>query len=350
MIAVATLGFAPAEERSISIALKNRAKGFSFVSDLSEANVVLVDVDKFSAPGDWKQYRPSHSPLLIDVSENQQADSAARGEFSASLRKPLRFSEMLSVICQVTDKHSAAGSVNACKASLADIQLAKRIAQKSIPKVERETEVVDPANYLLGFVLSAMSAASSHRFHAIHWSGKQWIVLDSLKKTAFLSIKQKVLRHIAILPNDQLNISHRLISEDETQAMRADIAYNCSYEELVWVLTQNTVRNQLQKGVSLDRHYRLKYWPNLARFPISDADIPLANLWIENPSSIMSLADRCKQPLDKTQAFAACCLNCGLLEEVVVSGHEVYNEPPTPIESRSRMKKVLSMILGRLAA
>lgn len=350
MIAIATLGFAPAEARSISIALKNRAKGFSFVSDLAEANVVLVDVDKFSAPGDWKQYCSGHSPLLINVSENHQTDSAAPGEFSASLRKPLRFSEMLSVICQVTDTHSATVSVNACKASHAEIHLAKKIAQKSMPKVERETEVVDPANYLLGYVLSAMSAASSHRLHRIRWSGNQWIVLDSLKKTAFLSIKQKVLRHIAILPSDQLNISHRPISEDEMQAMHADIAYGCSFEELVWVLTQNTVRNQLQKGLSLDRYYRMKYWPNLARFPISDADIPLANLWIENPNSVSSLADRCNQPLDKTRAFAACCLNCGLLEEVAASGHGVYRDTPTSIDSRSRMKKVLSMILGRLAA
>lgn len=350
MIAIATLGFAPAEERAISIALKNRAKGFSFVTDLAEANVVLVDVDKLSTPGDWKPYCSGHSPLLIDVSENQQSDSAARGDFSASLRKPLRFSEMLSVICEVTDKHSAAGSVNACKASHADIHLAKKISQKSMPKVERGTEVIDPANYLLGFVLSAMSAASSHRFHCIHWSGKQWIVLDALKKIAFLSIKQKVLRHIAILPNEQLNISHRSIGEDEMQAMLADFAYSCSLEELVWVLTQNTVRNQLQKGLSLDRYYRLKHWPNLARFPISDADIPLANLWIENPNSVSSLADRCNQPLDKTRAFAACCLNCGLLEEVAASEHGVYHEPPTQIESRSRMKKVLSMILGRLAA
>ena len=350
MIAIATLGFAPAEARSISIALKNRAKGFSFVSDLAEANVVLVDVDRFSTPGEWKQYCSGHSPLLIDVSENHQTDSPVQGEFSASLRKPLRFSEMLSVICQVTDEHSAVGSVNACKASHAEIHLAKKIAQKSIPKVERETEIVDPANYLLGFVLSVMSAASPHRYHCIRWSGNQWIVLDSLKKTAFLSIKQKVLRHIAIVPAEQMNISQRSIGEDEMQAMHADIAYGCAFEELVWVLTQNTVRNQLQKGLSLDRCYRLKHWPNLARFPISDADIPLANLWIEIPNSVSTLADRCSQPLDKTRAFAACCLNCGLLEEVAASEHGVYHEPPTPIDSRSRMKKVLSMILGRLAA
>jgi hypothetical protein len=350
MIAIATLGFAPAEARSISISLENRAKGFSFVADLAEANVVLVDTDKFPTPDDWKQYCSGHSPLLVDVSENHQTDSAARGEFSASLRKPLRFSEMLSVICQVTEKHSAAGSVNACKASHADIHLTKKIVQKSISKVERKTEVVDPANYLLGFVLSAMSAASSHRFRCIHWSGKQWIVLDLLKKTAILSIKQKVLRHIAILPNEQLDISHRSISEEEMQAMLADAVYRCSFEELVWVLTQVTVRNQLQKGLSLDRSYRLKYWPNLARFPISNADIPLANLWIENSNSVSTLADRCGQPLDKACAFAACCLNCGLLEEVVASEHEVYKAPPTPIESRGRMKKVLSMILGKLAA
>jgi hypothetical protein len=350
MIAIATLGFAPAEARSISIALKNRAKGFSFVADLAEANVVLVDIDKFPTPDDWKQYCSGHSPLLIDVSENRQTDSEARGEFSASLRKPLRFSEMLSVICQVTDERSAAHSANACKASHAEIHLAKKIARKCIPKVERETDIVDPANYLLGFVLSAMSAASPHRFHCIHWSGKQWIVLDSLKKTAFLSIKQKVLRHIAILPNDQMDISHRSISEDEMQSMLAGAVYRCSFEELVWVLTQNTVRNQLQKGLNPDRAYRLKHWPNLARFPISDADIPLANLWIESPNSISTLADRCNQPLDKTRAFAACCLNCGLLEEVIASEHEVYHAPPASIKSRSRMKKVLSMILGRLAA
>lgn len=350
MITVATFGFAPAEERSISIALMNRAKGFSFVSDLTEANVVLVDVDRCPTPGDWRQHCSSQGPLLIDVSNNHQPDGGTRGEFSASLRKPLRFSEMLSVICQVTDKHSTASSVNACKASHAGIHLAGKSAQKSIPKVERDIEVVDPSNYLLGSVLSAMSSVMTDRFHCIHWSGEQWIILDSRDKAAFLSIKQKVLRHMAILPKDQLHISHRLISEDDMLAMRADIAYKCSFEELTWILTQNTVRNQLQKGLSLDRYYRLKYWPNLARFPISDADIPLANLWIDNPNTILTLADRCKQSLDKTRAFAACCLNCGLLEEVAATEHRINDDCPTLIAPQSRMKKVLSMILGRLAA
>jgi len=350
MITVATIGFAPTEERSISIALKNRAKGFSFVSDLSQANVVLVDVDKCTRRSDWRRYFSSHRPLLINVSDNHQPDAGTQDDFSASLRKPIRFSEMLSVICQVTEKHSAVSSINACKASHAGIHMANKIARRSIPQLERDTDGVDPSNYLLGSVLSAMSSVSTERFHCIHWSSKQWIVLDSLEKAAFLSIKQKVLRHIAILPKDQLDISHRLISEDEMQAMRADFAYSCSFEELAWLLTQNTVRNQLQKGMSLDRYYRLKYWPNLARFPISDADIPLANLWIDNPNTILTLADRCNQPLEKTRAFAACCLNCGLLEEVATTEHKFNDSCPTMIEPQSRMKKVLSMILGRIAA
>ncbi len=350
MITVATLGFAPAEERSISIALMNRAKGFTFVSDLSQANVILVDVDKCTKPSDWRPHASSHRPLLIKVSDNNQPDNGKQNEFSASLRRPLRFSEMLLVISQVTEKHSAALSVGACKASNASIQLSNKIARRSIPQVERETEVVDPSNYLLGSVLSAMSSVTTERFHCIHWSCMQWIVLDSLKKIAFLSIKQKVLRHIAILPRDQLGISCRNISEDEMQAMRADFAYSCSFEELAWLLTQNTVRDQLQKGMRADQYYRLKYWPNLARFPISDADIPLANLWIDKPNSILTLADRCNQPLDKTRAFAACCLNCGLLEEVSATEYTTNDNCPTMLEPQSRMKKVLSMILGKLAA
>jgi hypothetical protein len=106
----------------------------------------------------------------------------------------------------------------------------------------------------------------------------------------------------------------------------------------------------MQLGLSLERLYRLKYWPNLARTPVSDADIPLANLWIENVNSIMSLSQRCNQPLEKARAFAACCYNSGLLEEVYDPSRPAETKHSAHAPQRHRVKQVLTMLLGKLAA
>ncbi len=350
MITIGVLGFAPAEEQSISIALKSRAKGVSFVSDLAEARVVLVDVDRVGKAKEWRLCRSQNNSLLIEVSANNALPDKLKQDFVASLRKPLRFSEMLSVICAAADKQPVASSEDACQASSARLHLASGRAKKALSKVSRDSDVIDPAEYLLGSVLSAMSPQRRDRYHAVGFAVDHWLLLDNEERYAYLSVKQKVLRHMAILPKQELQITHRAIDMDESRARMADVAYRCSFEELAWYLTRCTIRDQMQLGLSLDRVYRLKYWPNLARIPISDADIPLANLWIENANSILSLSERCNQPLDKARAFAACCHNSGLLEEVEESNRTAETKNSADAPPKHRVREVLTMILGRLAA
>jgi hypothetical protein len=350
MITIGVLGFAPAEEQSISIALKSRAKGVSFVSDLSNARIVLVDVDRVGKAKQWRLCRSQNNSLLIDVSVNNDLPDKLKRDFVASLRKPLRFSEMLSVICEAADKQSVADSETACKASNARIHIASVGSKKNLSKVNRNGDVVDPSKYLLGSLLSAISSTDEERYHCVYMSGDQWVILDRQNKSACLSVKQKVLRHMAILPVHDLQITQRTISEGDFRARMAHVAYRCSFEELIWFLTRCTVRDQLQLGLSLDRYYRLKHWPNLARLPVSDADIPLANLWIESANSILSLIDRCNQPIDKARTFAACCYNCGLLEEVSGSNRQADAKDPNAVRPQKRMREVLTMILGKLAA
>jgi hypothetical protein len=350
MITIGVLGFAPAEEQSISIALKSRAKGVSFVSDLSDARVVLVDVDRIGKAKQWRLCRSQNNSLLIDVSENNALPDKLKRDFVASLRKPLRFSEMLSVICEAADKQSVADSETACKASNARIHIASGGAKTNLSKINRSGDVVDPSKYLLGSLLSAISQTDKERYHSIHMSGDQWIILDRQDKSAYLSIKQKVFRHMAILPIHDLQITQRTISESDFRAQMMHVAHRCSFEELIWFLTRCTVRDQLQLGLSLDRNYRLKHWPNLARLPVSDADIPLANLWIESTNSILSLTERCNQPIDKARSFAACCYNCGLLEEVSETFQKADTHRTNVVSPQKRMRKVLTMFLGKLAA
>jgi len=351
MIPIAVLGFDSGPLRSLSIALANRGKGVCAIADWGQAQVGLVDIDQITEARQWRKVQRTNQAVLIAVCSNGKIPETYSKDFVFSISKPLRITELIKAVCKAAETKSDAVTEGDIR-RVAEIdkvgdaaQLIKDGPKTHLSKLFKDQEVVDPDQYLLGAVMANLERPTkkTKRFRKLQWLNQQWVLLDYDSGQAFHNIKQKVLRHAAITSLQGGRIRAKWIDKEQFEELKKEIQQECEIEKFIWMLTYYTIRSGRQKGLDIQRIYRLKCWPNLTRYSTGESDIPLANYWIDKPCSIASLAESLDIDPEITLPFAACCYNCGFLEEV-------GEETSAGVEKkRPRLRKVLSMILGKMS-
>lgn len=343
MVNLHLIGFSEAATNSLGIALRNRAQGVCTLSDVHSADVALVDLDETRDQENWRNLPQDHGLELIATSKDDQVPPQYEKEFSYFIKKPLRFSELLTSVSQAA-KSNDQKALDIKKASTAGSQVTDG-ERLRLSKVSRTQDLIDPARYLLGRVLSALHDATDENIRLLQWwSEKQWLVLDRDRNRVISNVGEQGIRRVAIMTLENLGIQERWIKGAQLDVLRTEANWECTEEEFVWLLTLYTVRTGGLNTLELDTPFRLSRWPNLARYSSSDKDLPLASCWVDTTCSVRELAAKMRLPLEQVLPFASCCLAIRFLQK----GQSRSEKAVEPVNKKG-LKRLLSMILGKLA-
>lgn len=346
MIKLGFLGFESNVESSICIALKNRAAQLCECSSSAEAEVVMVDLDNIQDQSQWQALRQSGNIKLIGASSVREQAIGGLSDFSGFVSKPVRFTQLLEQINLLTGASASQAIVDtAQRADLINAEAQKPRQQN----VERNSHLIDPQLYLLGVILNLLQQTEKAPLQRInlalerHDSEGKWLLLDTRKRKLYSSVSAKVLSHTALMELKHLpDPQPQAVSDSDLADYQQRAVLVLELETFVWNLTRDTIRNGQLKTLDPERRYRLKFWPNLTRVNEGNQAIALSSFWQANRVSARQLAEQFKLPETEVYRFAACCMNCDLLEA------ETPESAPPPAQTRGGLKKVLSMILKKL--
>ena len=341
MLNLVLIGLNESTSSALSMAMRNRAKGTCQISNADDADIALVDIDATTDSSQWKTLLNGRNIPLIAISQDGKISAQHQHEFQESLKKPLQFSALLSCVYR-------AGEIDA--SAISDLQHTSSASSKildtskkglsAVPFAEKS---IDPKDFLLGHVLSAIASADGEKYRLFEWSADQYLILNLPANKALFKIRKSVYRHLAILPMNKLDFTEQWITKQQLHLLQPEISWELCMEHFMWGLTQQTTRNRCLKQLHIDKPYKLRCWPDLAAYSTNQADIPIASYWVNHSSSITALAQTLSIPLEDVMTFASCCHACGFLEEQKES---TAKSAPPPL--RSGIMGVMSMILRKL--
>jgi len=328
----------------IGIALTDRTENIFVVSDEAIVDVGIFDIDNVPEKK-WRQLVSDKSYPVITLS------SAKKPYAHYHLTKPVKFSELVELICKLSGYTS--DTENAKNAALAADNIESSRKEKKFPKT-RHSNHYNPDKYITGFLSGILKQeATTPTYTLFSWTNDKWSIVDSKDRCIISNTNRWNLHHLSVTPLEKLD--YQKISARESSAYAKTATSNDSIEDILCFLAPYLSGKSLPDAVHLNQRYRLSTWPNLTQCALSNNDLVIAAYWTENSASIAELASFFKLHIQELSPFVNYCYLCHFLTpceeqtadiiDVTPAEHTEYGK-----ENTQGMGNVLRLIIDKLTA
>lgn len=339
----------------------------------SAARAALIDIDAIGAEALLNEQQatyPQRIIVLLSLTEQQRPGTIW-------LKKPVQIQEMLRVLDtvrrQIADTMAIdepAAAAEPTKIVLAADRPRRRAHETALlldeqgfgnflgtlPDVDpynteqRDAVYYDPKRYLQGYIQAAYKhALQQDRILRINTSAQPIIVFPHSREI-WIDINDDDLREQCVIPvqtsRNGAGLTVSPLSTEEVRKADHSLEKFQGMEAFLWKLALWASSGRAPEGIDLDQPVYLRRWPNLTRFVNPPHALRIAALMVEQPRSLISVAERLNTSPAYVFAFfsAACAL--GLAGQ---AKRRIDHPAPRP-ESPPRRKHqgMLSRILGYL--
>lgn len=366
VVGVAAVGMDERTARTLAWALKQHSGGHCALTDASQAQVAVIDLDNADAAMHLPDFRVRH-PNVPVIALAKQAPQALD---VTHLTKPVAAADLVATIGQLarTDRgptmdnkitpekvQRALQAIDAKKAAKAldsrvdDARGRSGALQRNIVTTEAQTHF-DPSLFLLGQIQTAMARAKELGKAAVLtcWEDKS-IILEPKTSLVSTNLSDTQIRNLAIVPCDGDTtppiVTHfRDVSNDTVQP---DAAHRiCTAEVFLWNLGLLTSRGRAPVGTPLNERVYLRRWPNLTRLVLPNNAMRILAYWVRQPCELLSMFEILEVPLEDILSIYSAAHAAGLTG-CAKRRADFLIEPAAPPDS-DKTRGILSAVLRRL--
>lgn len=216
----------------------------------------------------------------------------------------------------------------------------------------------DTQKYLLAYVQSAMKlAVSKNRILRLHCGWKPitifphareiWVDSDDKQLRAFCVVPIKSVSSIDVGGTCKAS-KIRVTPVDLSQESGShDPARFQSMEAFLWKLALWTSNGRVPAGIRLDQPVFLRHWPNLSRFVVIPHSLRIAALLVEQPKTLLEVADLLQIPQQYVFSFFSAAWAIGLAGQVKRQSDGLIPASPA-IQTGAKQGGILQKIIAKL--
>jgi hypothetical protein len=328
----------------IGIALTNRTENIYLVSDDDIVDVGILDIDKIPEK-EWGPLVSEKSYPVITLSSEKKPYA------SNHLTKPVRFSELVELICKLSGYTSNTESAKYAIIAADNIKSSRK--EKRVLKT-RHSNHYNPDKYITGFLSNILKQEVSKPTYTLFtWSKDKWSIVDSKNRRIISNTNRWTLQHLTVTPLEKLD--HQKISAHQSSLYAKTATSNDSIEDILCFLGPYLSGKSLPDAVHINQRYRLSTWPNLTQCALSNNDLVIATYWTENTASIAELATFFKLHIQELAPFVNYCYLCHFLTPCSENSVEVFDiasarDTGNNKHNRQVTGNVLRLIIDKLTA
>ncbi|PWV61783.1 hypothetical protein [Plasticicumulans acidivorans] len=345
--------------------LSQRSGRFS-LTDINQADAVLLDGDRPESIGLYERQRCSHpgQPILLLSSH----ESCLRGV--VSLLKPLQIEALFAALNAVRDhlpRHAAPGKDTAAGKEAVHGETAERheragaaraLADQFAPEdlCGSSADIdphdagalaalrFDPEHFLLGRLIHARHHTAQQHCGARIELPSNLLLLDIGGTRCLTTLSARQLRGLALMPLDD-GLGWQAIDALQLKAAADTLGttlHAWSIELLIWQIALWTARGRLPLGIAPDALVGLRRWPNLTHGSLPPEALRIAALLSHQPHTPFAAARRLGIPQRYVFAFVGACAALDLL--TLTHTDAAPAAAPEQHPARGLLSKLLGML------
>jgi hypothetical protein len=390
---VGVLGMDDKARAMLEMFLQGPCKNRAVLTEESSAQVSIVDMDGLHAKNflaEEKQRQPRRPIILLSLAAQEELGTIYVRKPVQAERMTLALEEARRVLVNGSGKYHAGRTSAGARQQgtksrtfsekrLISRPPAKKAAHRSVmlldetsysaligsapdidPRDPRQVQSAyyDPREFLQAYVQSAVNLAlSKKRILRLNtgWkpilifphSREVWVDADDKQLRAFCMVPIKTISSVDVTGSGASGISVTPVSMMPGEA--GDPAKLQSVDAFLWKLAIWTSAGKVPRGTDLKRPVYLERWPNMTRFVVTPHALRIAALLIEEPRSLVGIAEVLQIRQQYVFAFFSAARGLGLAGQVKTPAKAVgLTPPPTPRRKRSSvLRKILKRLVGR---
>ncbi len=364
---ICLLGFDRRNLNALKLFFGRIDTGYCQLSLPDEADLVIVDIDRYGVDDEWQALRQNHPNVRgILFTVNKQDDS----ELTTYLQKPVKIPALLSKLTRIRESLSE-DSVELMPGypwssdhlDKPEEKVEKTPETHQDTKHEEDQESVDQSisdvaylaelGTLLDGIKRAVKRANTKGLGVrMHMANQGSIFIDPSEHWVFTDFSDATLRELC---TERFNEAELLLSEfeDGESAKYVEGWAQCretpiDVDSFMWDLALWTYNGLLPTGTRLDYKVELKTWPDLQRMTLIPFSMRIAALWTACPVSLIETVEVLNVPPEHVFKFYACCHTLGLLNQIDPSTDGARLKSIEPNEERRRFYlNILKHIKGK---
>jgi hypothetical protein len=317
-LSVKLLALSQSSQRNISGFIKTKGKKHFLVTESNSPTVTIIDIDN----SEGKQYLSNLESTNTHIITLSLSESPNTSSNIVHIKKPITGVELL----RAAEKIRQSSNVS-------------KIEYKNIIETNIEdTELYDPSYFLQGMLRKAIQLSEKESTPTLITFQKYYIEIDATEKKAKFNFPKKRLRNVCQFPlnNNLCSISKNLMPLSDIESS------SISLTELSWSIAVLSSRGRLPRNVNSKALYKLRAWPNLTRWEISDNALKIASLWSQKENTIAGITQQLSVSAACVHSFITAALDSNL---AVISNEtsEILSFPPKK-EHTPLFKKLLNRL------
>jgi hypothetical protein len=388
---VGVFGMDDRARTTLEMYLQGPCKNRAVVAEAAAAQISIVDMDGLHAKtilAKEKQRHPRRPIILLSLAVQEEPDTIY-------VRKPIQVQRMASALDQarrVLDsgnrKPRGNGAAAGQRGSKSTVVVATRPKSlSSVKKAAHRTAMLlnensyfalvgsmpdidprnplqlksayyDPKQFLQAYVQSAVKLAfSKKRILRLNtgWkpimifphSREVWVDADDKQLRAFCVVPINTISNVDVSGSSMSGISVTPVRQMPTEA--GDPEKLQSVDAFLWKLALWTSAGKVPRGTDLNRPVYLERWPNMTRFVVTPHALRIAALLIEQPRSLLNIAEVLRIRQQYVFAFFSAARALSIAGQVKTPA---TGSKPTLLPSQKRkrsgvLRKILKRLVGR---
>ena len=379
---------------TLEMYLQGPCKNRAVVAEDAAAQISIVDMDGLHAKkilAKEKEREPNRPIILLSLAVQEESDAIY-------VRKPVRVEQMLSALEEArrvlvnghgnNRKRFDSGETADQRTERAPVFAEKRrISRSPAEKSARRAAMLldensyfaligsmsdidprnprqlksayyDPKQFLQAYVQSAVKLAfSKKRILRLNtgWkpilifphSREVWVDADDKQLRAFCVVPINTISSVDVSGSGTRGISVTPVSQMPDEA--GDPEKLQSVDAFLWKLALWTSTGKVPRGTDLNRPVYLERWPNMTRFVVTPHALRIAALLIEQPRSLLNIAEVLQIRQQYVFAVYSAARALGIAGQVKTPTTGAKPSPP-PSHKRKRsgvLRKILKRLVGR---
>lgn len=344
------------DERSASrlrIVFKMVYKGQCILSEIEDADTVILNVDNESAESVLTEFKLSYSqkPVIILSEESITVENIP------CLTRPFKLPELLDAIKKTSlfSKPSISHKAKKTAESLVNKMTKSNglVIKNSKAVVHKNSGIYyQPKSFLQGKVTAAIEKANSQKVSVFLrcWSHR-WIVVSPSSGYLVENLKERQLANMGIVNTESDVVCREESFSEEQMALMAETPTKevkvTSIEKFIWDIAVRTSRGRMPEGTSIDDLYTLERWPNLTRLAKINNSMRISAFWIDQPRSINNVASQLNISTQDVFTYFSAASASGLIKKN--KKFEKQKIKPKMTKINENKKGLFSAILRKLS-
>ena len=327
---VFVLGCSLTTLKSLSVDAWTQTEGRVSVTSNSNAPIWVVDVEGIGGEEALKSFVPDNAQTkIIAVSREPLAN------VEHQIQKPLSVKNLLEAI----DTMSMTNVQTSSQSNQAPLFNQNVVVVSNKERKERQLFL----DFFINTLQQNEKLVKKNEAVKIRFSDNQWIIVNYQQRAVFSTLRKTSLCHMGKLSKGNIR------TQVETIEFSIPENYKTSMhiDDLLWEMAGYAYPDYLLEDVKLNKQYKLKRWPNVAKVSVEDALFPLIAKWTNEPMQPGKILASYAKHYGSIIKFINQCHVTGLFEdESFVPVSRFDDEEVTPIKDAFR--SIVSAINSKL--